>query len=178
MDVYIKEQKAAAAADLLLERRQMKFEKLVYKNEREQQLEERKQFQAEQNEVIGKLLIPQLDADMPIVEGTEAEQLSKGAGHFSTTAFPLDNEQILLSGHRDTIFRSFDKLELGHELIIEMPYGTFTYIIEKMEVVDQYDQTVIGPKGEEVLTLSTCYPFRYIGDAPERFIVYAYPKED
>ncbi|SHE11257.1 Sortase (surface protein transpeptidase) [Chlamydia abortus] len=142
------------------------------------QLAARQQFDPQDNDVIGVLKIPKIEAKLPIIEGTDEEMLAKGVGHYRTTAFPMDNEQILLSGHRDTVFRNFGELEIGDRLIVEMPYGTFEYSIEETEIVSSDNTTVIGPKGEEVLTLSTCYPFRYVGDAPDRFIVYAYPVED
>lgn len=142
------------------------------------QLAARQQFDPQDNDVIGVLKIPKIEAKLPIIEGTDEEMLAKGVGHYRTTAFPMDNEQILLSGHRDTVFRNFGELEIGDRLIVEMPYGTFEYSIEETEIVSSDNTMVIGPKGEEVLTLSTCYPFRYVGDAPDRFIVYAYPVED
>ncbi|GIP35230.1 class D sortase [Paenibacillus sp. J2TS4] len=142
------------------------------------QLAARQQFNPNDHDAVGVLQIPKLDAKLPIIEGTEEEMLAKGVGHYKTTAFPMDNEQILLSGHRDTVFRNFGELAIGDRLIVDMPYGSFEYEIQETEIVSSDDTTVIGPKGEEVLTLSTCYPFRYVGDAPDRFIVYAYPVAD
>lgn len=138
---------------------------------------ERAAFQPRKHEAFGVLRIPRLNAKLPIVEGTDDTALSKGVGHYETTAFPLDQEQILLSGHRDTVFRNFGKLAIGDRLIVDMPYGSFAYEIRETEIVDEDDTTVIRPMGEEVLTVTTCYPFRYIGNAPQRFVVYAYPVE-
>ncbi|RXZ77826.1 class D sortase [Paenibacillaceae bacterium] len=135
----------------------------------------RAQFKARDNEVIGTLEIPKLNEKLPILEGTDDETLAQGVGHFKSTAFPLDNEQILLSGHRDTVFRKFGQLELGDLFVVNMPYGSFEYVIKATEIVDKEDTTVIRKMGEEVLTISTCYPFRYLGNAPERYIFYAYP---
>lgn len=133
-------------------------------------------FKPKKSEVIGKLLIPKIDAKLPIIEGTDEEDLKRGVGHYRTTALPGKNDQILLSGHRDTVFRRFDEIKVGDRLLVELPYGKFEYEIKKTKIVPANDTTVIrstAPK--EVLTVSTCYPFRYIGDAPDRFIVYAYP---
>lgn len=136
------------------------------------------QFDADVGDKIGKLLIPKIDANLPIVEGVDEKELKQGVGHYSGTSFPMQPGQIVLSGHRDTVFRRMAEIELGDELIVQMPYGEVTYIIEETEIVSADDLTVIRPEDydEEVLTLTTCYPFRFIGDAPDRFIVYAKPK--
>lgn len=136
------------------------------------------QFEAGIGDKIGKLLIPKIDANLPIVEGVDEKELKQGVGHYGGTSFPMQPGQIVLSGHRDTVFRRMAEIELGDELIVQMPYGEVTYIIEETEIVSADDLTVIRPEDydEEVLTLTTCYPFRFIGDAPDRFIVYAKPK--
>lgn len=83
----------------------------------------------------------------------------------------------MLSGHRDTVFRQFDQLEDGDEFHIKMENGTFIYEIHDHTIVDANDTTVIDPnRTEEVLTVSTCYPFTYIGSAPDRYVLFAYPK--
>lgn len=140
--------------------------------------ETREQFKPGQNETIGVLRIPKINAELPIVEGTDPDDLKKGVGHYSGTAFPSDHDQILLSGHRDTVFRRFGELQKGDEFIVELPYGTFHYKMDHSRIVKADDTTVIAPtKPNEVLNLSTCYPFRYIGSAPDRYIIYAYPVE-
>lgn len=135
----------------------------------------RSDFSPNQNDVLGLLKIPKLEKNLPIVEGTDEEMLARGVGHYSSTVHPGDGEQILLSGHRDTVFREFGELEIGDRFLVEMPYGKYEYEIRETEIVDANDTSIITPKGEEVLTLSTCYPFGYIGYAPDRYIIYAYP---
>ncbi|WP_141431131.1 class D sortase [Bacillus sp. 03113] len=135
-------------------------------------------FKPRKGEVIGKLLIPIIDAKLPIIEGTEEDDLEKGVGHYRTTGFPGGNDQILLSGHRDTVFKRFNEIKIGDHLTVELPYGKFEYEIKETKIVSADDTTVIrSTVPNEVLTISTCYPFRYIGNAPDRFIVYAYPVE-
>lgn len=129
-----------------------------------------------QGDTIGVLYIPKLDREIPIVEGTDEEELAEGVGHYADTGFPGENRQILLSGHRDTVFRQFGELEDGDEFHVKMEHGTFIYAIEDNEIVSADDTSVIDPSREdEVLTVSTCYPFSYIGSAPDRYVVYAYP---
>ncbi|WP_210470279.1 class D sortase [Sporosarcina sp. 6E9] len=123
---------------------------------------------------IGILYIPRLDREIPIIEGTHEDELAKGVGHFSSTALPGQNDQILLSGHRDTVFRQFGELEHGDEIHVKMKNGTFVYTIFDTDIVDADDRTVIRSTApDEILTLSTCYPFSYIGSAPDRYIIYA-----
>ena len=132
-------------------------------------------FSADKHEAFGLLHVPKLDRSIGVVEGTDPDALDKGVGHMSSTVFPGQGEQIILSGHRDTVFKQFSKLELGDLFIVEMPYGEFTYEIRETEIVDSDDTSVVGKMGEEVLVVSTCYPFDYLGYAPERFVFYAYP---
>lgn len=128
------------------------------------------------NETIGLLTVPKLKKDIPIIEGTDEEQLAVGVGHYLGTAFPSQKDQIVLSGHRDTVFRQFDQLELGDIFTVKLPYGEFSYQIYDTKIVDADDRTIIKSTApDEILTVTTCYPFSYLGDAPERFIFYAKP---
>jgi len=128
-------------------------------------------------DTVGLLYIPRLDREIPIIEGTDEEELAQGVGHYSDTGYPGENRQILLSGHRDTVFRQFGELEHGDEFHIKMEHGTFIYVIHDHEIVAADDRTDIDPnRREEYLTVSTCYPFSYVGSAPDRYFLYAYPK--
>lgn len=141
-------------------------------------IEQAKYFNPGEGETTGILHIPKLQADLPIVEGTDPEDLAKGVGHYRGSAYPLQNDQIVLSGHRDTVFRRMGELEIGDHLVIQLEYGDFTYEITETKIVDADDRTIIVPHDEEVLTLTTCYPFSYIGYAPDRYIIYAYPVDN
>ena len=133
-------------------------------------------YDEDYGQVFGVLTIPALDdRSIGIMEGADFDALAQGVGHVESTVFPGQGEQIVLSGHRDTVFTDFDQLELGDTFVVEMPYGTFEYEIRKIDFVEADDTTVIGPMGEEVLVVSTCYPFGYIGPAPQRAVFYAYP---
>lgn len=130
-----------------------------------------------QGDTVGMLYIPRLDREIAIIEGTDEEELSQGVGHYFDTGYPGENRQILLSGHRDTVFRQFGDLENGDEFHIKMEHGTFIYEISDHEIVSADNTTVIDPSREdEYLTVSTCYPFSFIGSAPDRYVLYAYPK--
>lgn len=133
------------------------------------------EFSAEYGEILGVLDIPKLGRSIGIMEGADDDTMKNGVGHVESTVFPGQKEQIVLSGHRETVFRDFGELEIGDRFIVEMTYGTFEYEIKDFKIVDSDDTTVIGKMGEEVLVVSTCYPFSYVGSAPERYVVYAYP---
>ncbi|MGE6257177.1 class D sortase [Heyndrickxia sporothermodurans] len=133
-----------------------------------------KSFRAQQYEAIATLEIPKLNKTLPVVEGADEKALDKGIGHLSQSVFPGQGDQIVFSGHRDTVFRDFNKIEIGDAFIVHMPYGTFKYKINKTKIVKEDDQTVIRKMGKEELVVTTCYPFHYIGNAPKRFIAYAY----
>ncbi|WP_442599673.1 class D sortase [Neobacillus sp. D3-1R] len=125
-------------------------------------------------EVLGVLELPTLNEKLPIVKGVTEEALEKGVGYYEGTALPNQHDQIVLSGHRDTVFKRLGKLKIGDELVVEMPYGSFTYIIEETFIVEANDRTVIHSTAPvEKLTLTTCYPFHYVGNAPQRYIINA-----
>ncbi len=125
-------------------------------------------------DVIGVLNIPTIQKELPIIEGVNEDELAKGVGHLPSTALPDDKDQIVLSGHRDTVFRKVGKLKIGDELQILMEEGVYIYKIRNTYIVDKDDRTIIKrtfPK--EILYLSTCYPFSFIGNAPQRYIIEA-----
>ncbi|OLO38830.1 class D sortase [Alkalihalophilus pseudofirmus] len=133
-------------------------------------------FDPQMGETAGILSIPAIEAELPIVEGTDEDELEKGVGHYKGTAWPTENDQIVLSGHRDTVFRRMGELEIGDQFIIKLPYGEFAYEIESTKIVDADDRTIIGSTApDEVLVVTTCYPFSYVGNAPDRYIIYAKP---
>ncbi|WP_035427028.1 MULTISPECIES: class D sortase [Sediminibacillus] len=131
-----------------------------------------------QGETAGILSIPKIGAELPIVEGTDPDDLEKGVGHYKGTAYPAEDDQIVLSGHRDTVFRRMGEVEVGDIFIVRLPYGEFRYEMKSARVVDADDRTVIKPTApEEILTLTTCYPFSYLGNAPQRYVITAVPVE-
>lgn len=127
---------------------------------------------------VGILTIDRIGANLPIVDGTSEDDLKKGVGHYDGTAYPLDDDQIVLSGHRDTVFRRMGEVEIGDIMTVRMPYGDFDYEIINTKIVSADDRTIIVPHDEEILTVTTCYPFRYIGNAPDRYVIDAKPVYD
>lgn len=127
----------------------------------------------ETGEKIGDLVIPKIKARLPIYHGTDEDELQKGVGHFAGSVLPGEDDNSVLSGHRDTVFRRLGEVGKGDRLIVEAEYGTFTYKVKKVRIVDADDRTVIVPKPRATLTVSTCYPFDFIGSAPERYVLVA-----
>lgn len=170
-EMYAQEKKTKDSLDQAQERIQSEVNK---ESKSVLQTEQRIDVSFEQGEAIGILKIPRLEAELPIIEGTDEDELEKGVGHYSTTVLPGQPDQILLSGHRDTVFRSLGELQIGDTFEVSMPYGEFTYEITDSKIVDADDTTVIRSTApNEILTVSTCYPFSYVGNAPSRYILNA-----
>lgn len=124
-------------------------------------------------EDIGNLIIPTLNQTLPIFHGTDEDELSRGIGHFAGSVLPGENDNAVLSGHRDTVFKELGQLKLTDQLIVETSAGTFTYEIRETKIVPSDDKSIITPATSAVLTITTCYPFDFIGSAPDRYILIA-----
>ncbi|MBK5211199.1 MAG: class D sortase [Coriobacteriia bacterium] len=125
----------------------------------------------QEGDTVGTLSIPALGKKFPIIEGTGEDDLKKGVGHYIQSVLPGINDNCVLSGHRDTIFAGLGKLKIGNRLVVRTVTGTFTYKISGTRIVDKDDRTVIVPTDHAVLTLTTCYPFHFVGSAPDRYII-------
>ncbi|MBD1382294.1 class D sortase [Metabacillus arenae] len=137
-------------------------------------LEEGERYEPAVGDAVGILEIPRLEAELPIVEGTDPNDLEKGVGHYKGSYYPDENGQIVLSGHRDTVFRRTGELEIGDSIKILLPYGDYEYEITSTKIVKADDTSIITLQNNaEELVLTTCYPFSFVGDAPERYIIYA-----
>jgi sortase A len=124
-------------------------------------------------EIIGVISIPKLAETYPIVQGTDDKDLKLGVGHYVDSVMPGVKDNSVLSGHRDSVFSKLGQLKKGDLVIVRTSSGTFTYQVRKSWIVLANDRTVIVPTPTATLTLTTCYPFFYIGSAPKRFIVSA-----
>ncbi|MEK3838906.1 MULTISPECIES: sortase [unclassified Paenibacillus] len=124
-------------------------------------------------EVIGEIYFPKLKKRVAILEGTGRAELKRGAGHDEASAAPGASGNSVLAGHRDTVFRSLGELETGDRLELATAEGTFTYEVTGSRIVDGDTRGAIKPSRDPVLTLITCYPFSYVGAAPERYLLSA-----
>jgi sortase A len=124
-------------------------------------------------EAIGRIEIPRIDLDIVVVQGTGTSGLQKGPGHYKQTSIPGQPGTVAIAGHRTTYlapFNDIDDIEDGDEIRIEMPYGAFTYTVEKHDIVDPGDVHIIKPVGYERLVLTACHPKH---SAAQRYAVFA-----
>jgi sortase A len=122
---------------------------------------------------IGRIEIPRLGVSVVIRAGSDARTLRLAVGHIPGTAFPGEIGNIGLAGHRDTFFRRLRDIRADDEIRIVTPDGTFTFRVEETSVVMPKDTWVLDATTAPTLTLVTCFPFTYVGSAPQRFIVRA-----
>jgi sortase A len=122
---------------------------------------------------IGRLEIPRLGVSAIIRTGSDARTLQLAVGHIPGTAFPGEEGNVGLAGHRDTFFRRLRDIRNDDEIRLTTSDGVFNYRVERTSVVKPKDVWVLKRTEYPALTLVTCYPFTYIGNAPERFIVRA-----
>lgn len=124
---------------------------------------------------IGEVYFPVLEVGIPVFHGVTEGELGKGVGHVPGTSLPGDGGNIVLSGHRDTVFRRLEEVEVGDKVMVGLGGGDglFIYKVSKIRVVDKEDTSVVVPRPREVLTITTCYPFTFIGSAPERYVLEA-----
>ncbi|PEV98431.1 class D sortase [Bacillus cereus] len=128
-----------------------------------------------EGEKVAMLNIPKIKKKFSIYWGANDATLKKGVGMFvsDVTTTPSGGGHTVLSGHRDTVFTDLGELKEKDTLILEYDNKTYTYEIQKIWITHADDRTVIIKKEEPTLTLTTCYPFDYIGDAPDRYIIEA-----
>jgi sortase A len=123
--------------------------------------------------IIGRIEIPRLHVSSVVRAGSDARTLKLAVGHIPGTALPGDEGNIGLAGHRDTFFRRLRDIRPDDEIRLVTPDGIFVYHVERTRIVNPADVWVLDPTAHPSLTLVTCYPFSYIGSAPQRFIVRA-----
>jgi sortase A len=124
-------------------------------------------------EVVGRLELRRLGVSAIAREGADAALLKRAVGHIPDTALPGEAGNAAFAGHRDTFFRSLEGVRSGDEIVVTTYTGRHRYRVRDTRVVSPRDVSVLDPTVEPTLTLITCFPFRYIGPAPDRFIVRA-----
>ncbi|MBU3110164.1 class D sortase [Clostridium lacusfryxellense] len=124
-------------------------------------------------EIMGKILIKNTKEEIPIIQGTDEKDLLKGSGHYLSSSLPGIEGNCIIFGHRDGVFSGLKKVALSDMIVIETYTGTFSYTIYETKIVKPDDKYISEKDKKSTLTLVTCYPFSYIGDAPERFVVKA-----
>src|SRR5580704_6982648 len=133
----------------------------------------RSSYQPHMHDVLGRLEIPRLNISAVIVEGSDDESLKLGPGHVPGTALPGELGNVAIAGHRNTHFLPLKEVQTGDKISVTSPRGNMEYAVQYVEIVSPGDVDAINPTDDSQLTLITCYPFFYVGSAPERFIVHA-----
>ena len=124
-------------------------------------------------DLIGRIEIPRLLLSVAVIEGIDDTTLRRAIGHIPGTALPGHPGNVGLAGHRDTFFRPLKDLRIKDEILFSTLKGNYKYVVVSLTIVDPDDVGVLAASRENVLTLVTCYPFYYIGPAPQRWIVRA-----
>ena len=122
---------------------------------------------------LAMLRIPALKLAVPVFDGTSEHNLNRGAGRIEGTAQPGGPGNLGIAAHRDGFFRALKDVQVGDLLVVERLHATDVYRIVSTTIVDPSDVSVLAPTLTSSVTLVTCYPFYFIGSAPQRFIVHA-----
>lgn len=121
---------------------------------------------------VGTIMIPEIGLDAVILEGVRTDVLRRGVGHFPQTPMPGAGGNSALAGHRDTFFRSLRHVRAGQRVVVTTAdRRELVYRVESTEVIEPTGVEVLDDSSRETLTLITCYPFHYVGPAPQRFVV-------
>jgi sortase A len=125
------------------------------------------------------LSIPKVGLEVPVLEGIDDLTMNRAAGHVPGTALPGEPGNVAIAGHRDGFFRVLkdvvpgDLIQVQRATLSTSGRHTDRYVVRNIKIVSPSDTSVLGPSAENVLTLITCYPFHYVGAAPQRYIVQA-----
>lgn len=134
--------------------------------------------EAEHSGLVGRIEIPRLRVSAVIAEGVDAGTLQRAVGHVPGTPFPGETGNVVLAGHRDSFFRGLRNARRGDRIRVTTPDGVIDYLVQSVRVVGATRTEILSGDGLPALTLITCYPFNYLGSAPDRFVVRARPLED
>jgi sortase A len=129
--------------------------------------------EAETGRGIGRIEIPRIGVGTVVIQGTDSTSLQKGPGHYPETAFPGQGKTIGIAGHRTTYlapFHDIDKIQQGDDVIIEMPYATFTYEVNSTDIVEPSAVEIVDDVGYERLVLTACHP---LYSAAQRYAIFA-----
>lgn len=124
-------------------------------------------------ELLGRIDIPDAGVSSVIFEGTGDTILRRGVGHVPGTSLPGQAGNVALAGHRDSVFKGLENVRPGVRVTLETPAAELVYAVESTSVVEPTDVWVLNDREGDTLTLVTCFPFRWVGPAPRRFVVFA-----
>ena len=123
---------------------------------------------------LGRIEISAIGLEVMILEGTDDATLQRAVGHIPGTSLPGQNGNVAIAGHRDTFFRPLRNIHKDDEVTLTTLNGSYRYRVDSTKIVEPQEIGVLYDSGEAILTLVTCYPFNFVGYAPQRFIVRAH----
>jgi sortase A len=123
---------------------------------------------------LGRIEITSIGLAAMIMEGVDGRTLRHAVGHIPGTTLPGQQGNVALAGHRDTFFRGLRNIQKDDEITLTTLHGSFNYRVDSTQVVEPTDTQVLAATADDILTLVTCYPFYFVGPAPQRFIVRAH----
>ena len=124
-------------------------------------------------ESLAVLRIPALHLEVPVLEGTDEVTLNRGVGRIAGTSLPGQGGNIGIAGHRDGFLRGLKDISAGDAIELVTTSGTDVYVVDRIRITSPADVSVLRPRTKHSLTLVTCYPFYFVGPAPNRYIVQA-----
>ena len=125
---------------------------------------------------LGILSIESVNIQVPIYNGTDEFNLDRGAGRIRGMAKTGEEGNLGISGHRDGFFRSIKDIQVGDNIVVQTTHGVEKYAVSDITIVPKEDESVLMETADKRLTLVTCYPFYFVGNAPKRYIVTAMPR--
>jgi sortase A len=125
------------------------------------------------NPPLAVLRIAKVHLEVPVLEGTDDLTLNRGVGHIEGTGRPGEEGNVGIAGHRDGFFRVLKDIGPGDEIEVLTANRKDIYKVNQVVLVRPSDVSVLEPRAGRFLTLVTCYPFYFIGSAPQRYIVQA-----
>jgi sortase A len=125
------------------------------------------------DKVVGRLTIPRLHLSAMVREGDGERTLSLALGHIPGTALPGQHGNVGVAGHRDALFRGLKDVRQNDIIRFQTVDGDYVYQVADTRIVKPDEISVLQGSSHSELTLVTCYPFYYVGSAPDRFIVKA-----
>jgi sortase A len=130
-------------------------------------------FKPDEGDIVGRLEIPRLKISVMVLEGSDEKTLATGAGHLTSSPLPGASGNVAIVAHRDTFFRNLKSIHQSDPIRVSTLRHSFDYVVESVETVDPEDIGVLKSRDTSELTLITCYPFYFVGNAPKRFVVHA-----
>lgn len=147
------------------------LDQALWSETRKSHFEESRQQEA--GPVMGLLEIPALELEVPVYDGASELHMNLGIARIEGTAQLGEDGNLGIAGHRDGFFRVLKDIKFGDELLLTTMDGIKTYKVDELKIVDPSAIEVLNDRGRASITLVTCYPFYFVGHAPERFIVHA-----